>query len=113
MYAACPVIKHFAEYSHYMRDNWLLFSSTDIDFLKGFLLASCRHLSLVHFQEEYARIAIQYKLDYVQSLRKIISTEDLSLGRVAVTRALVLASDDVSPPRLICTQNRGVDAQSS
>ncbi|KAI0138976.1 hypothetical protein F4776DRAFT_617512 [Hypoxylon sp. NC0597] len=91
----CPVMQHFAEYSNYMRRNWIIFSSTDVDLLKGFLLASCRHLSMVHLEEEYVNIAIQYKLAYVQSLREIISTEDPSLGRIAVTRALVLAFDDI------------------
>ncbi|OTA95549.1 hypothetical protein M434DRAFT_393611 [Hypoxylon sp. CO27-5] len=91
----CPVMQHFAEYNNYMRRNWVFFSSTDVDLLKGFLLASCRHLSMVHSEQEYVNVAIQYKLAYVQSLREIISTEDPSLGRIAVTRAIVLAFDDI------------------
>ncbi|KAI0827812.1 hypothetical protein F5Y06DRAFT_283583 [Hypoxylon sp. FL0890] len=48
LYYHCPVMQHFAEYNSYMRKNWLRFSSTDVDLLRGFLLAACRHLSMVH-----------------------------------------------------------------
>lgn len=95
MCAQCPIMQHFTDYHDYMRRNWVIFSSADIDLLKGFLLASCRHLSLVQFEEEYADIAIRYKLAYIQGLREIISTEDPSLGRIAVSKALVLAFDDL------------------
>ncbi|KAI1410438.1 hypothetical protein F5Y13DRAFT_167771 [Hypoxylon sp. FL1857] len=91
----CPVMLNFAEYSNYMRKNWILFSSTDIDLLRGFLLASSRHLSIVCLEEEFVKVAIQYKLAYLQSLREIVSAADPSLGRIAVSRALVLAFDDI------------------
>ncbi|XXG99422.1 hypothetical protein Hte_005761 [Hypoxylon texense] len=88
-------MQYFEDYHDYMRKNWVIFSSTDIDLLKGFLLVSCRHLSMVQLEEEYVEMAIRYKLAYIQSLREIISTEDLSLGRVAVSKAIVLAFDDL------------------
>ncbi|KAI1141735.1 hypothetical protein F5Y05DRAFT_373635 [Hypoxylon sp. FL0543] len=95
LYYHCPVMQQFADYNNYMRKNWLRYSSADVDLLRGFLLASCRHLSIVHSEGDYIKLAIQYKLEYVQSLRETISTTDPFLGRLAVTRALVLAFDEI------------------
>jgi hypothetical protein len=88
-------------YQH-IRNNWILFSTTDIDFLKGFLLSGCRHLSMIESVEEYAELALQYKLNYLQSLRETISAGTTLSRRTAITRALVLAFDDVSQnPKLV------------
>lgn len=78
-----------------MRKNWVLFSSTNTDLLRGFLLAGCRHLSLVHCDEKYAEIATRLKVTYIQGLRKMISPDNPSLARAAAARALILAFDDV------------------
>lgn len=92
----CPVMNHLAEYHAHMRKNWIFFSSTDVDFLQGFLLAACRHLSMVHVDRNYyAQLATQYKLRYVKSLRQSISAEAQPLSATAVTRALVLAFDEL------------------
>lgn len=71
-------------------------SSTDLDLLCSFLLASCRHLSRVPLHEEYAEFAVQYKLRFIRDLRQVISPGDISSSRIAVTRVLVLAFDEVS-----------------
>ncbi|KAI5459603.1 hypothetical protein BGZ63DRAFT_255019 [Mariannaea sp. PMI_226] len=91
----CPVMQYLGEYHEYIRKNWILLSSTDADLLRGFLLAACRHLSLVHLNKDYTQFALEYKLDYVQSLRKAISEGNPSSRRIAVTRALVLALDEI------------------
>ncbi|KAI0161871.1 NADP-dependent oxidoreductase domain-containing protein [Hypoxylon sp. FL1284] len=101
MCARCPIMRHIAEYHDYMKSNWILFSSVDVDLLKGFLLASCRHLSLIQMDGDYNEIATRYKLSYIQNLRRIIASEDPSLHRLAVSRALVLAFDDVRPTFLL------------
>lgn len=91
----CPVLKNMGESGEYMRKNWIFFSSTDTDFLQGFLLAACRHLSMVNLDGDYAQFAIQYKLRYIQSLRQAISSDNPSSCRIAVTKALVLTLDEV------------------
>lgn len=102
----CPVVNHFGQNHDSMRGNWLLFSSTDINLLHGFLLTACRHLSLQQ-GEIYAVWAIQYKLKYVQDLRESLSADDPTSRRTAVSKALVLAFDEVnknsSPMTFICT----------
>ncbi|KAH7141096.1 hypothetical protein EDB81DRAFT_799406 [Dactylonectria macrodidyma] len=91
----CPVMKNAGESQEYMRQNWMFLSSTDIDFLRGFLLAACRHLSIVNMDENYVQLAIQYKLGYVQSLRQDILANNEASKRVAVTKALVLTLDEL------------------
>lgn len=91
----CPVLKHVGESQEYMRQNWVFLSSTDTDFLRGFLLGACRHLTKVNMDENYVQIAIQYKLGYVQSLRKDIMANNEASKRVAITKALVLTLDEV------------------
>lgn len=93
----CPVLKNVGESSEYMRKNWIFFSSTDADFLQGFLLAACRHLSMVNLDGDYAQFAIQYKLRYIRSLREAICSDNPSSCRIAVTKALVLTLDEVRP----------------
>ena len=96
MQANCPVLKSLGEFQENMRQNWVIMSSTDTELLHSFLLAACRDLSITRLQKEYTEFAIEYKLRYVQKLRQTISVQDLSSSRTAVTRALVLAFDDVS-----------------
>ncbi|KAF4971405.1 hypothetical protein FZEAL_9856 [Fusarium zealandicum] len=92
----CPILEHLGRGHRSMRDNWVLYSSTDTDLLKGFLLAACRHLSVFQSEEEYTQLALQYKLSYVQSLREVISMGNPSLSRVAVARAMVLVFDEIT-----------------
>lgn len=61
----------------------------------GFLLTASRHLSMGGSEITYTRLALQYKLRYVQNLRETISTATLASRRAAVTKALVLAFDEV------------------
>ncbi|KAI8711628.1 Aldo-ket-red domain-containing protein [Fusarium sp. LHS14.1] len=92
----CPVMKHLGGDYHYRKQNWILFSSTEVELLKGFLLAACRHLYIVHLEKEFGQLAIQYKLNYVRSLRETISATGPASSRMAVTKALVLGIDEVS-----------------
>lgn len=75
----------------------MLFSSTDASLLRGFLLAACRHLSMVNGEGEYAQLAIQYKLSFIRDLRETIFTEDPLFAGMAITKSLVLAFDEVRP----------------
>ncbi|KAM6511449.1 hypothetical protein FALCPG4_016451 [Fusarium falciforme] len=91
----CPVMKHLGGDYHYRKQNWILFASTEVELLKGFLLAACRHLYIVQSEKEFGPLAIQYKLNYVRSLRETISATGPASGRMAVTKALVLSIDEV------------------
>lgn len=90
----CPLFNFFDHQPNYIK-NWVTYASTDLELLKGFLLTACRHLALDDSDKEYAEIAVQYKLTYVQSLQQHIAGESLAARRTAVTKALVLAMDDV------------------
>lgn len=89
-------MKHLGGDYRYRKQNWILFSSTEVELLKGFLLAACRHLYIVHLEKEFGQLAIQYKLNYVRSLRETISATGPASSRMAVTKALVLGIDEVS-----------------
>ncbi|RSM08473.1 hypothetical protein CDV31_008110 [Fusarium ambrosium] len=91
----CPVMRHLGGDYHYRKQNWILLASTEVDLLKGFLLAACRHLFIVHLEKEFGQLAIQYKLSYVRSLRETISATGPESSRMAVTKALVLAIDEI------------------
>ncbi|TEA15687.1 hypothetical protein C8034_v002283 [Colletotrichum sidae] len=92
---SCPIVNYIDKDEHYIRDNWILLGSIDVDFLNGFLLAACRHLSIVEKEKEYAGLAIEYKLRNIRGLRESILGDSLTASRSAVTRALVLACDDL------------------
>lgn len=95
MKSYCPVIYDLGKRHEYIVNNWILISSTDIELLSGFLLTACRHLSMVEHKQEYEESALQYKLRCVEGLRSTISAGILSSSRMAVTKALVLVSDEV------------------
>jgi hypothetical protein len=95
----CPVMDSLGEEHAYMRRNWMLLTTTDIDMLRGCLITSCRHLCMVRQETDYEPLAIQYKLEYVKTLRAMISTAAPELGRMAVARAVVLAFDEVKRHR--------------
>lgn len=97
MQPRCPVLNYMGAQNEYMRKNWVLFSSTNPEFLKGHLLAACRHLAAESAESEYLELAIQYKLRYIRDLQEVLWTGDPSASRTAVSRALVLAIDDVCP----------------
>lgn len=63
--------------------------------LQGFLLTACRHLSQSSPEHDFSELAAQYKLRHVQDLQEIMLSETPSARRKAVTKALVLATDDV------------------
>ncbi|KAK7428597.1 hypothetical protein QQZ08_004858 [Neonectria magnoliae] len=50
---------------------------------------------MVNLEKDFAQVAVQYKLSYVQSLRQTISAGSPSSNRTAVTKALVLAFDEI------------------
>ncbi|KAH8888064.1 hypothetical protein GQ53DRAFT_725278 [Thozetella sp. PMI_491] len=91
----CPVPQHSKEFHQRMRGNWVLLCSTDVDLLKGFLLAACRHLSAVHSEKEYSQFAEQYKLNHLQTLREAVLAENPSMIRKAIATAVVLAFDEI------------------
>jgi hypothetical protein len=75
---------------------WMFFIASDPIILRGFLLVACRHLSLVGLQDEYTQLATHYNLYYLQTLRRYIQSDDISLRREAVAITTVLALDEVS-----------------
>ena len=79
-----------------IRSHWMFFISSDPIILRGFLLAACRHLSLVELQDQYADIAIKYKLSYLQGLQRRMFVDKPSSRREAVSMTTVLAFDEVS-----------------
>ncbi|KAH6880359.1 hypothetical protein B0T10DRAFT_581623 [Thelonectria olida] len=91
----CPLMTYLGGRHSYVKNNWILVSSTNIDFLRGFLLAACRDLSMMSSKTEYSELAIQYKLTYVQNLREAMLCGDQVSRQTAVTRALVLAFDEI------------------
>jgi hypothetical protein len=83
------------EYRGFYLNNWIILSSHETDLLKGFLLASSRHLYMVHLQPEYHEIATAYKLQYIRGLQKILPIDDPAVKRLAITRTIVLMLDEV------------------
>jgi hypothetical protein len=75
---------------------WMFFIASDPIILRGFLLVACRHLSLVGLQDEYTQLATHYSLYYLQTLRRYIQSDDISLRREAVAITTILALDEVS-----------------
>ncbi|WZH45440.1 uncharacterized protein QYS62_006499 [Fusarium acuminatum] len=75
---------------------WMFFNASDPIILRGFLLVSCRHLSLVGLQDEYTQLAMRYKLYYLQTLRGYILSDDISVRRKAVAITTVLALDEMA-----------------
>lgn len=93
--AHCPMINYTGQYMDSLRSNWVLYASTDIEFLKGFLLSGCRHLATVSPNKEFSSLTAQYKLQHLRDLQEAISEKSVESSRAAVAKALVLASDDV------------------
>ena len=75
--------------------NWIMIASTEVDMLRGFLLTACRHISQSSSDQGFAELAIQYKLNHVHDLQRALLAKGAVAGRTAVTKALVLATDDV------------------
>ncbi|KXH34007.1 hypothetical protein CSIM01_02342 [Colletotrichum simmondsii] len=90
----CPILCYLGENFDHIRRNWLLCGSTDIDLLQGFLLAASRHLSLFH-GEQWENWAAKFKLKHISDLRRALSSEDMSLRRTGVAKALVLSFDEI------------------
>ncbi|KAK4039723.1 NADP-dependent oxidoreductase domain-containing protein [Parachaetomium inaequale] len=92
----CPVLNLLGDVNRRVRDNWVILSSTNVEMLRGSLLSACRWLSIVHQQPEYAELAIQYKLRLVRDLQETIGVGTPSSRRSAVSKALVLAFDEIT-----------------
>ena len=102
----CPLIRRLGEKHAYVRNNWLLLSATDTDLLNGALLSACRHISIFSTPEqaaEFTQFANQYKLKFVRQLQESIASGHQASRVRAVTRALVLAFDDVRRPPFFFT----------
>lgn len=95
MVARCPILNVLGDENRRIRDNWVILSSTNLEILKGTLLSACRWLSIVQQETEYAELAIQYKLRLVRDLQETIGMGCLLSSRSAVSKALVLAFDEV------------------
>ncbi|KAK4121003.1 hypothetical protein N657DRAFT_648380 [Parathielavia appendiculata] len=93
----CPILNGLGiEHRRRVRDNWAILSSTDLEILRGTLLSACRWLSMVQQETEYAELAIEYKLRLVRDLQGTIRTGGLLSSRTAVSKALVLACDEIT-----------------
>ncbi|KAM0345069.1 hypothetical protein ACHAPU_006955 [Fusarium lateritium] len=78
------------------RSYWMFFIATDAIILRGLLLVACRHLSLVGMQDEYAQLAMRYKLQYLRNLQRCILAEDPATRREAIAMTTVLALDEMA-----------------
>lgn len=89
-------------FTHRMTTIWVPFALTEASLLDLLFLISCRHLSATYTteQEQHAltRLAIQYKLKCLRSLRDTISREPTSLSHSALAQAIMLAYDEVGHP---------------
>lgn len=94
----CPIVMGLKEEVMDIRSHWMLFIASDPIILRGFLLAACRHLSLVELQGEFVDMAIRYKLSYLRGLQQCMFVNDPSSRRKAVSMTTVLAFDEVRSP---------------
>ncbi|CVK86395.1 uncharacterized protein FMAN_06326 [Fusarium mangiferae] len=102
--ARCPIARSIRQYQEYLRKNWIIISSHDTEFIRGFLLAASRHLSMVESNIEFEEIAIRYKLEHLAKLRKDVAMQPMSISPRSVSSALVLSFDEVSLPIHICVR---------
>ncbi|EXL73871.1 hypothetical protein FOPG_10932 [Fusarium oxysporum f. sp. conglutinans race 2 54008] len=93
--AHCPIARSLGQYHEYLRRNWIVISSHDAEFIRGFLLAASRHLSMVESNIEFEEIAIRYKLEHLAKLRKDVSMQPMSINPRSVSSALVLSYDEM------------------
>lgn len=92
----CPILSNVTcGYGQDVCDNWTILSTTDIELLRGSLLTSCRWLSIIQKQTEYAEQADRYKLQLFRDLQRAIADSSLESRREAVSKALVLTFDEV------------------
>ncbi|KAL3456374.1 hypothetical protein BJX64DRAFT_41406 [Aspergillus heterothallicus] len=79
---------------------WVPFALGDIALANLLLLSSCRHLSLMSHaseqQQHYSRLACQYKLGVLRSLREAISIEVPWFSDSTIAATIMLAHDDLS-----------------
>ncbi|KAF4953302.1 hypothetical protein FGADI_6068 [Fusarium gaditjirri] len=92
--ARCPIARSVRQYHDYVRKNWVIISSYDAEFIRGFLLAASRHLSMVESRVEFEEIAIRYKLEHLAKLRKDVAMQPMSISPRSVSSALVLSFDE-------------------
>ncbi|KAM0250800.1 hypothetical protein ACHAP5_002017 [Fusarium lateritium] len=90
----CPMASGFKDKVMDIGSYWMFFTASDPIMLRGLLLLACRHLSLVGLQDEYTQLATHYNLYYLQTLRRYMLSDDLSLRRQAVAITTVLALDE-------------------
>ncbi|CAL5867806.1 uncharacterized protein PFLUO_LOCUS2027 [Penicillium psychrofluorescens] len=90
------------DFSQRMTRVWVSLALTEANLLDILFLASCRHLSAsYHHQEQqqqkqfFTRLAFQYKLKSLQSLRDAISAETPVYSDSTVAKAIMLAYDEV------------------
>jgi hypothetical protein len=116
--AHCPIARSIRHYQQYLRNNWIIISSYDAEFIRGFLLAASRHLSLVESKTQFEEIAIRYKLEHLAKLRKDVAMQPMSINSRSISSALVLSFDEVrslsKPPADVVYEERylhpGLDA---
>jgi hypothetical protein len=88
-------------YAEAMTGSWVPFALSDACLLKTLFLTACRHLCRVSQQQErqsFSQLAIQYKLDCVQSVRTAISAETAPYSHAVVGAVVMLAYDEASKP---------------
>ena len=99
--------EHSVGFSQRMTRTWVPLALTETGLLNIMFLASCRHLAAGYQhqpQQEYlTRMAFQYKLKCLQSLRSSISVEAPSFSDSTVSKAIMLAYDEVKD-----TQSLGI-----
>jgi hypothetical protein len=87
-------------YAEVMTRSWVPFALSDASLLKTLFLTACRHLC--HISPQWNRqalnqLAVQYKVDCVQSVRNAISVQTRPpYSQAIVGTVLMLAYDEAS-----------------
>jgi hypothetical protein len=87
------------EFYRRMTLSWIPLALSDDGLLNVLFLAACRHLSECYQTrpqaEPFSRMAFQYKLRLLRSLREEISAETAHFTDASVIKAIMLAYDEV------------------
>ena len=95
--SSCPALRNMNDIQEPFVKDWVTLALGDVGFLSGILIIACRHLCICQYQELYfRRLAMEYKVTCVQSLRRVIASQNPISRNSAVGKGLALAFDEVS-----------------
>lgn len=96
------------EFYRRMTLSWIPLALSEDGLLDVLFLAACRHLSECYQtrpqEEAFSRMAFQYKLRLLRSLREEISAETPHFTDASVIKAIMLAYDEVGAVTYPCSE---------